>query len=789
MKIVRLKYEWLGILILLFTSGCSFNSGNVYSSLSMSVSGARFGGFSSGAPSDDVQPDTSLLARFRQNGAPMYGVEKIVFAVRPSGIDEHWYANFGYYAADDYYGQNNNSLEKIQDANVCQTMPNPTTDYRHYSKHRVQYITGGRSRLFPHVGGKLCMYDLNTKKTEVILSDSTGSIRDPQVHYNGEKILFAYCPSGKEQFHLYEINIDGSGLRQITDGDCDDIEPTYTADGNIVFVSSRANRWVQCWNTPVAILYGCDADGKNMHPLSANVEHDNTPWPLPDGRILYTRWEYVDRSQVHYHHLWTINPDGTRQSVFYGNLHPGDVFIDAKPVPGSPKIVTSLSPGHGRPEHAGYIGLIDSRLGPDDKKAAAKISKHADYRDPWAFSEEAFLAAKGAQMILMNGKGEEQTLFELPEEWKSRQLLIHEPRPLIRRNLENKIASTVKPDEHGGRLMLMNVYAGRNMEGVRQGEIKKLLILESLPKPINFTGGMEPLTYGGSFTLERIIGTVPVEEDGSAHFELPAMRSFFFVALDENDRSVKRMQSFVSVMPGELTSCIGCHEQRTESFDHIIKRNPLAVRRAPSPITVIADFRGIDGAGNRLSNSTGIPDVIDFPRDVQPVLDAHCIKCHSPEKRSGGVSLVGDRAPMYSISYYTITAKSLVADGRNLAKSNYPPRTLGSGGSRLLDFCDGSHHNAKLSECEQAVIRLWCETGATYPGTYAALGCGMVGGYAQNRLDRQDLQWNEVKEMSDILTRNCASCHTQNRQLPLSPSHEIGGAPWENMRPDDVRRK
>jgi mono/diheme cytochrome c family protein len=249
------------------------------------------------------------------------------------------------------------------------------------------------------------------------------------------------------------------------------------------------------------------------------------------------------------------------------------------------------------------------------------------------------------------------------------------------------------------------------------------------------------------------------------------------------------MQSFVSVMPGELTSCIGCHERRTDTPDNLIARNPVAVRRAPSPVTVIADFRGIDGAGNRMEKSTGVSDVIDFPRDVQPVLDAHCVKCHNQEKRSGGVSLVGDRTPLYSISYYTITAKNLVADGRNLPKSNYPPRTLGSGSSRLLDFCNGSHHDAKLNEREQTIVRLWCETGASYPGTYTALGSGMVGGYAQNRLDRQDLQWTEVKDMGEVLTQNCVACHTGKQELPLSPSHEIGGAPWENMRPDDVRRK
>ena len=112
-------------------------------------------------------------------------------------------------------------------------------------------------------------------------------------------------------------------------GCCNPVNLALLPDGGIVFVSSRCNRWVPCYYTQVAILYRCDADGKNIRQLSANTEHDNTPWVLPDGRILYMRWEYVDRSQVHYHHLWTMNPDGTGQTVFFGNLHPGDVYIDA----------------------------------------------------------------------------------------------------------------------------------------------------------------------------------------------------------------------------------------------------------------------------------------------------------------------------------------------------------------------------------------------------------------------------------------------------------------------------
>ena len=268
----------------------------------------------------------TLLDQFR--AGPMTGVDDIIFAARRiNETDGHWYANIGYYAHDP-------------------------------------------QRKAWREGTKLYRWSLATGKLSTLLDDPRGGVRDPQVHYEGGKILFSYRKGGTEQYHLYEINPDGGGLRQLTDGPYDDIEPTYLPDGDIIFVSTRCKRWVNCWLTQVAILHRCDANGRNVRPISSNNEQDNTPWPLPDGRILYTRWEYVDRSQVHYHHLWVANPDGTSQMTWYGNLHPGIVMIDAKPIPGSDKVVASFSPGHGQPEHAGQITIVDPKAGPDAQSFA-----------------------------------------------------------------------------------------------------------------------------------------------------------------------------------------------------------------------------------------------------------------------------------------------------------------------------------------------------------------------------------------------------------------------------------
>jgi hypothetical protein len=422
---------------------------------------------------------------------PMASSSELIFAVRQPGNDGHWYANFSYYAE------------------------NP---------ERKAYGKGG---------GLYCL-DLRTGETTALLRDSQGGVRDPQVSYDGKRVLFSWRKGGSDAYHLYELEFDGGRVHQLTDGAFDDFEPAYLPDGGIVFVSSRCKRWVNCWLTQVAVLHRCDADGSHIRALSSNNEQDNTPWVLSDGRVLYTRWEYVDRSQVDFHHLWSCNPDGTAQSVWFGNLHPGTVMIDAKPVPNSLKVVASFSPGHGQREHDGFITLVDPSAGPDAAEFAKQITKAPDFRDPWPFSETSFLAARGPSLVLVDAEGTVEEIFRLSDSEQQMGLQCHEPRPLMPRVREPAIAPLAQPEQPAGRMILADVYQGRNMAGVKRGEIKKLLVLETLPMPVHYTGGMEPISYGGTFTLERILGTVPVEADGSASFEVPALRSVFFVALDQD---------------------------------------------------------------------------------------------------------------------------------------------------------------------------------------------------------------------------------------------------------------
>lgn len=698
--------------------------------------------------SRDAAADGSDLTveAFQEDGMP----DEIVFALRKPATDPHWYANFGYYAD-----------------NVCRT-PFPLGS-----------------------GGGLYAYNVKTQKVRAIIEDARGNFRDPIVHYDGKTILFSYLPGGKSHYSLYTIQSDGTGLTRLTgEGEdepltlppgvkpstsnefrtsaaplgqardfappgWDDYEPTWLPDDSIVFCSTRAKRYVGCWLTQVGTLYKRFPDGK-LRELSCNVEQDNSPRVLENGQIIYMRWEYVDRSQVDYHHLWTMGQDGTRQMVFYGNMRPSTCMLEPKPIPNAEggKIVCTFSPGHGYTEHYGYVTVVDPRLGPDAPEAAKRISKTRHYSDPWAFSEERFMAASYSRLVIMDERGRERTLFELPKEQKDAGFWINEPQPLAPREREPILVDSTNPADEMGTIALANVYHGRKMANVKPGTIKKLLVYETLPKPIHYSGGMDMMSFYGTFTLERLLGSVPVTPDGSAYFRAPANRPIFFLAMDEDGKCVKRMHSFTSVMPGEKLSCVGCHEERTETAGADEKNRLLKLMESePCEIEPIPD----------------VPDVFSFTRDIQPILDKHCLECHNPDREEGGFNISGHWSPMYTIGYAEMSWLQLFGDNRNRAQSNFEPYEIGSGSSRLLKLIDEGHGDVKMSEHERLMISLWIDAGANYTGTYAGEFSGGVGYYLENTPVRNEKDWPETKAMQETITRRCDVCHT-----PVDPSKEFG---------------
>ena len=635
---------------------------------------------------------------------PMRNVEEIVFAAR-SILHEHWYANIGYWAAD-----------------RCRPM---------YGKF-----------------GKLCKLNLRTGKLTLLIDDPQGGVRDPAVHYDGKRILFSYRKGGTENYLLYIINADGTGLRRITDGKFDDYEPCWLPDGGIAFVTTRAKRWVNCWSTQVGNIWRCDADGGQIRPLVGQYRARQHPLGLA------RRPHPLHALGIHRSLAGQLSPSlddvsrrhrakrFLRQSASRRGVHrcPAD---PRQPRRDHDQLARPRGDGTRRIRRPGQPATGARRARATWSTSASMAITAIRGRS----AASAFMAAENERLVLMNDRGETATLFTAPKEFGP--VWLHEPRPIVAHPVEFAIPPRVDLARPTGNYLLEDVYRGRNMSGIRPGEIKKLMVIESLPKPINFTGGMDPLSYGGTFTLERVLGTVPVEADGSAFFEAPALRSLLFVALDDQDLAVKRMQSFTTVQPGETAGCIGCHEHRTTAPPSVHRPLPLAAQRQGQRDRAVPD----------------VPDVADFPRDVQPILDRNCLRCHDYDRRDGGVILSGDHGPMFSHSYYTLTVWRQLADGRNQPQSNYAPRTLGSGGSPLMKLLAGGHYDVKPTERERRVVQLWLDIGAPYPGTYAALGTGSIGGYMSNaEMLNNDRDWPETRAAQSVFIRRCESCHDPRDQ-------------------------
>jgi hypothetical protein len=630
------------------------------------------------------------------------------------------------------------------------------------------------------------------KVTPVVDSLGEGVYRDVCLHWDAKKILFSFGNGndkwdGKQSYHLYEIGVDGKGLRQLTFGAKNDCEPFYLPNGQIGFTSDRSEHFVMCGgDRHVANLFVMDdphprplshaaGEGRrlrqtmsvsplpqrgrgvggegNVRQLSFNVFNDFNPTVLPDGRILYSRWEYNERSVTSLHKLFTINPDGTQMSPYYGNatIRP-NVIMFARPVPNSGKVMALFTAHHGQTH--GAIGLIDVSKGMDGDAPItvltpgvpvtgekAEDSKHGWFSDPMPLSETTYLCSftptvlpwleRSWAIYVGDRHGNLALIYRDPE------ISCAEPVPLVTRPRPH-VLPPAKPHSDAtdaeATVLLMNVY--QNLPGVPRGAAKYLRVLEDVPRKGVGTGGVIVTAATGIYTVKRIFGVVPIEPDGSAHFVVPANRNVYFEVLDEKQQEIQRMRSVVCLKPGERRTCVGCHESRTTAPPNI---SFSAASRPPS--------RPIPPPWGR--------QTISFLRDVQPVLNAKCVRCHAYDRWRNGVVLTDDLTDQFTISYqellpYLSTANAMRWDHPEDVYPR-PPFTYGSKVSCLTKLLEAGHHGVQLTNEEWQRLVNWIDANSVYYDRYeSAYG------------DRHIFTGNVRKAMNDVYARRCARCHGQD---------------------------
>ncbi len=491
----------------------------------------------------------------------------------------------------------------------------------------------------------LCRLEIDGAATRVhtLIEDSDGVIRDPDVSWDGRRVLFAWKKSDREDdYHLYEMEVADGSVRQLTQGlGFADYEGVYLPNDDILFNSTRCVQTVDCWWTEVSNLYTCDRAGRYMRRLAFDQVHDNYPTVLPDGRIVYTRWEYSDRGQLFVQGLFQMNPDGTGQAELYGNnsWFPTSL-LHARGIPGTHKVVAIFSGHHTR--QTGKLGIVDPARGRQENAGTRLLAPVRDtpaeridaygqdgdlYQYPYPLSESDFVVACAPL-----GWSRAPTLFKLY--WIAadgrRELLAadpdiscNQPVPLTVRTRPPVRASLVDYRQTTGTCFLQDVYEGPGLAGIPRGTVKKLraIALDYRAAGVgwNYNAGpagealvCTPAAVGnGSWDVKIVLGEAAVHADGSAFFTLPARTPVYFQALDARGYAVQTMRSWVTLQPGENVSCVGCHESKN-STPPGGARPTLAMKAGPRDLTPFH----------------GPPRGFSFPREIQPILDRHCIRCH-----------------------------------------------------------------------------------------------------------------------------------------------------------------
>ncbi len=590
----------------------------------------------------------------------------------------------------------------------------------------------------------------------------TGSVLRPDLSWDGKRVLFAHCtyypgladePNKLDKhnvpedafYHLYELNLDGTGLRRLTAGKYDDFDGRYLPDGRIVFLSTRRGQDVQCTSDeniadrdtalpdcyvrcgggperPVAVytLHVLDPASQRIARISPFEMFEWTPSVDEQGQILYARWDYVDRHNMPYMSLRSTLPDGTDARAVYGNYtqNPHCIF-EARRVPGSRKIIFTASGHHA--QTSGSLVLLDPNRGSDGETPITRLTPEVAFPEsegwpatyfasPYPLSEQHYLVAwsdvplpPGTPRPLWGMPGPPNDLgIYLFDAFGNLHLIYRDPAissmdplPIRPRRTPPQVASRVATASAApAHLLVTDVYQG--LTGIPRGTIKQLRLV-GIPAKTYPTMNAPNMGVTQDDPGKFVIGSVPVETDGSAYFQVPPGVALFLQALDDQGMAVQTMRSATYVQPGQTATCIGCHEPRNTAPVNV---TPLAALRPPSKIAAPV-------AGSW---------PLDYRELVQPVLDARCGSCHQPGSAGGQFDLTAEHSYQTLVGYGSPSLQQHVQQRYQEGHS-----TAGHGAARtnpLWTLLDQGHYDVQLDNTDRARLIVWMDTYGQRAGAF-----------------------------------------------------------------------
>jgi hypothetical protein len=757
-----------------------------------------------------------VIAELGQAGATFTAQAKALAAAATSGADRRW-LDLYLSACEQRRAQRLTTLLKQAPRLVYAQHWNMGAS--HYAYTEGQSDAQAERHFYP--GTALLRLDMDGiyGKATTLIADPGGVIRDPNVSWDGTRVLFAWKKSDRQDdYHLYEMAIANGTTRQLTSGlGCADYEGAYLPDGGIVFNSTRPVQTVDCWWTEVSNLYTCDQDGRHLRRLGYDQVHTNFPQVMDDGRVIYTRWEYNDRGQLYVQGLFQMGPDGTGQTEFYGNnsWFPTSL-LHARGIPGTQKVVAIASGHHS--SQAGKLCIIDTAKGrqenegvtllaPERTTKAVRIDSYGQNGDQWmypvALNEREFIVSFWPDdghrsrrerfdgwfsIFYMDAEGRRELLASDPERSCCQAV------PLAARPVPPQRPSAVDHSVSTGSYYMQDVYVGPGLAGVERGVARKLRVVSIAYRAAgvrsNNNAGpagsaLVSTPVGGSNTAwdpKTILGDATIHPDGSAFFAVPARTPVYFQVLDVKNRVINTMRSWSTLMPGERFACTGCHESKNSAPPNYKKSQALS-----AGLEQLAPFYG---------PARGF----SFRAEIQPILDRHCVSCHDQKgkgapvdanasanaNRNKSFSLLGnavqDRAAgrRWTESYLALTGAKPTRQGEQICVSRplvswtnpqstpevQPPYSCGSSRSGLLTLIEAGHYEVALNREEMDKLAAWIDLGVPFCRDYVEANCWTadeVGKYLHFQAKRLRLEEYERRGVEELLR---AQGKTAPRPLP-----------------------
>ena len=646
------------------------------------------------------------------------------------------------------------------------------------------------------------------KSNTIFKPENSTSVTDLNLHWDADRILFTMADD-TDKWQVYEVGVDGEGLKKIIKSPEDDLDfcdAIYLPDGRVMATSTIGYHGVPCVNglTPVCntILY--NPENNDLRRLTFDQDGNWNPFVMNNGRIMYTRWEYTDLTHYFSRFVMHMNPDGTENKALYGSgsFWPNSTF-DMKPLPGATNQFVAIISGHHGVARSGRLMIFDPNKSRKEEKGVVQELPFKDRKiipevkdglvdgvwpqfiKPFPLDDKYFLVAAKLSptslwgIYLVDVFDNLTLIAEYPGEG------LIQPIPVVKRKTPPVIPDRVKLDDKESTIFIQDIYEGEGLVGVPRGTVKEIRLYAFEFAYNNSPSDHYAQGIQAGWDIKRLLGTVPVEKDGSVIFKVPANVPISMQPLDSLGRAVQWMRSWVTSMPGEIVSCIGCHEDQNQ---------------IPMPKRTIASQK----APHKIEAPEGGVRSITFDLEIQPILDRACIACHNDKssinfikgESEGPVDWAGFKRN-FSSSYLAFHPY-IHRQGPEAEMYVLKPYEYHASNSELVRILEKGHHGVELTDKEWRAIYRWIDMNTPYGGTFEEISEFRGHDQYDRRIELADKYNNAGVDWRKEVADYAAYLKKKGDIKPVMPQAievveykepKVKGWPYEESNPVALERK